>query len=102
MGVGVVTVFFFEVVEPFFSRFSRLHPNTSLEPLLSSPSGGLARPRLDPKFLPRWAAHHVGLLMFNHVPHNCRQPTHHRHPGFASAAGRLTLDHSRVRSRNNR
>jgi len=30
MGVGVVTVFFFEVVEPFFSRFSRLHPNTSL------------------------------------------------------------------------
>ncbi len=30
MKVGVVTVFFFEVVEPFFSRISRLHPNTSL------------------------------------------------------------------------
>jgi hypothetical protein len=30
MRVGVVTVFFFEVVEPFFSRSSRLHPNTSL------------------------------------------------------------------------
>ena len=37
------------------------------------------RPRRQ--FAPRRAAQHVRLVVFDHVPDDRRQPTHHRHPG---------------------
>jgi hypothetical protein len=56
-------------------------PTPSSEPLLASPSGGLLSLRRPWSLLARRrAADHVRFVVFDHVPDDRRQTTHHRHP----------------------